>query len=303
MFHILVVDDDPINLDIVSEFLAGSDYGLVRAVDGLDAWQRLQTEPARFDALILDRFMPGLDGLALARRVAQDPRFETLPIVMQTAANSPEQVAEGLVAGAWYYLAKPYRGEALRRILSAALANRANRLELCRLRGEISDTWALMCEGRFRFRDLHQAQLLAARLANLCPRSSQVSMGLAELMINAVEHGNLGIDYATKGRLLEDGDLLAEIDRRLSQAELSARWAEVSMSREPGLIRFEVSDRGPGFDWRRYLEMDAERAFDVHGRGIAMARLMAFDTLEYRGCGNRVVATVSLAPQGGTPTR
>lgn len=301
MSQILVVDDDPMNLDIVVDFLTGSGHALTLAADGAEAWERLCAEPGRFDALILDRLMPGLDGIEVARRVAADRRFEDLPVIMQTAAHSPEEVAEGLAAGAWYYLAKPYRGEVLRRTLRAALGDRQNRQELGRLRGEVSVTWDLMLEGRFRFRDLHQARLLAARLASLCPRPSQVAMGLSELMVNAVEHGNLGIDYATKGELLERGDWLAEIDRRLVAADLAHRWAEVSLTREPGLIRFAVRDQGPGFDWQPFLELGSERAFDAHGRGIAMARHLAFDTLEYRGTGNLVVATVTFPPPAAAP--
>lgn len=294
MSQLLIVDDDPINLEIVADFLGGADYVLTTADDGIEAWERLDADPGRFDALVLDRVMPRLDGIGLARRVVDDPRFKDLPVIMQTAANSPTEVAEGLAAGAWYYLAKPYRGEALRRTLAAALGDRNNRLELRRLRGEVSATWDLLREGRFRFRDIRQARLLAARLASLCPRADHVSMGLSELMVNAVEHGNLEIDYAHKGELLERGEWLAEIERRLASADLGGRWAEVAVTREPGLIRFEVRDQGPGFDWRHYLELDAERAFDAHGRGIAMARHLAFDTLEYLGSGNLVSATVSL---------
>jgi hypothetical protein len=53
-----------------------------------------------------------------------------------------------------------------------------------------------------------------------------------------------------------------------------------------------VIDQGAGFDWQRYLDFDPERATDPNGRGIAMARLMSFESLSYSGCGNCVVATV-----------
>ena len=293
MTNLLVVDDDPINLEIIAEFLEGTPYTLSFAADGVEAWERLDAAPRDWDALILDRLMPRLDGIELAQRMVADGRFEDLPIVMQTAAVSAAQVAEGLAAGAWYYLAKPYQAEALRRTVAAALVDRHNRLELRRLRAEITETWGLLVEGRFRFRDLKQARLLAAWLGNLCPRSYQVSMGLSELMINAVEHGNLGIDYTAKGELLEQGSWLDEIDRRLEATDHDGRWAEVTLSREPGRICFTVRDQGQGFDWEPYLELAPERAFDAHGRGIAMARRLAFDSLEYQGCGNLVVVTVA----------
>jgi hypothetical protein len=50
--------------------------------------------------------------------------------------------------------------------------------------------------------------------ARRCPQPDRVALGLRELMINTVEHGNLGIDYAGKSQLLLDGDLAAELERR-----------------------------------------------------------------------------------------
>ena len=293
--QLLVVDDDPVSLAVIAEFLEGTDCALTCAVDGIEAWEQLDAAPAHYDALIVDRLMPRLDGIALTRRVVSDPRFEDLPIIMQTAANGAEDVAAGLAAGVWHYLAKPYESQALRRALKAALEDRHNRQALRGLRAERTP----LCEGHFRFRDLNNARLLAAQLGNLTPRPFQVSMGLAELMINAVEHGNLELGYQRKGELLEQGGCLEEIERRLEDPRLAGRWAEVTLTREPECLRFAVRDEGAGFDWVPYLEVYWERAFDIHGRGIAMARRLAFDTLEYQGCGNLVLATVALGPPAG----
>lgn len=57
-------------------------------------------------------------------------------------------------------------------------------------------------------------------------------------------------------------------------------------------IVLTVADEGAGFDWTSFLEIQPERAFDLHGRGIAMSRLMSFDRVDYRGCGNEVELTV-----------
>ena len=297
--QLLVVDDDPVSLAVIAEFLRDADCTLTCAADGIEAWERLDAEPARFDALILDRLMPRLDGIGLTRRVVSDPRFEDLPLIMQTSANGAGDVAAGLAAGVWHYLAKPYAAAALRRALTAALEDRHNRQELRRLRAQTAITrvplYLPLYEGRLRFRDIEQARALAAQLGNLSPRPFQVSMGLAELMINAVEHGNLGIGYQRKGELLEQGAWLEEIEHRLHDPTLGGRWAEVTLTREPGSLRFAVQDQGAGFDWVPYLELHGERAIDIHGRGIAMARRLAFDRLEYQGSGNLVLATVSLA--------
>jgi anti-sigma regulatory factor (Ser/Thr protein kinase) len=119
-------------------------------------------------------------------------------------------------------------------------------------------------------------------------------LGLSELMINAVEHGNLGIGYAQKSALIDQGRLADEIRERLARPEFAGRRAELEVSRDENEVRFLIRDQGAGFDWQGYLEMSPDRAFDTHGRGIAMSRIISFDRLEYRGCGNEVLAAVRL---------
>jgi len=66
------------------------------------------------------------------------------------------------------------------------------------------------------------------------------------------------------------------------------------MNRYDGEIEFIIQDQGDGFDWQNYLDISPERAFDSHGRGIAMACMYSFDKVEYHGNGNMVSAIVSL---------
>jgi anti-sigma regulatory factor (Ser/Thr protein kinase) len=70
---------------------------------------------------------------------------------------------------------------------------------------------------------------------------------------------------------------------------------EIRFERTPEAILFTVQDQGDGFTWNTYLDFDPERIFDPNGRGIAIARSMSFDTLEYLGNGNTVRVSVTLA--------
>jgi CheY-like chemotaxis protein len=299
MSDVLIIEENPNDVAIINDFLKDLGHRLTFVSDGMHGWERLDADPGCFDLLILDRLIPGLDGLGLLRKLNADPRFSALPVIVQTLANAPDEVAEGLAAGAWYYLGKPYKAQSLQRIVSGALDDRNNRLELARLQTEIGDVWSLFCEGRFRFRTPAQAQLLAARLGTLCPNPSQVALGLSELMLNAVEHGNLGISYAQKGELLGSNRLNAEIDRRLAQPEQFARWAEIRVERELSGVRFRIEDQGEGFDWTGFLDISSERIFESHGRGIAMARHLAFADLQYQGKGNVVIAFVQSSAEHG----
>jgi len=118
------------------------------------------------------------------------------------------------------------------------------------------------------------------------------------LLLNAVEHGNLGITYAEKTKLVLEGRLFEEIERRLAQAENQDKWAYLSFEAGKDALRVRIKDQGNGFDWRPYLEISPERATHPHGRGIATSRLMSFSAVDYVGCGNEVLCTVALWGHG-----
>ncbi len=296
--HILVVDDEPINLMIIREYLEGPQYDLDLVESANIAWQRLETAAPAYDLVILDRMMPGMTGIELLRLMKADPRFSTIPVIMQTAATAPEQVREGIEAGAYYYLAKPYEPETLLAIVRAAVTDIESR-EVARghARAHVH-AMALLDQAEFHFRTLDEIGPLIEILASLCPVPDLAAGGLTELLVNAVEHGSLGISYEEKRRLRLADNWEAEVARRLAMAE-NIRQVRVSVCRHVDRLEFTVQDEGDGFDWQHYLDFDPERAADPNGRGIAMARMMSFSALEYQGNGNTVVATIALTGAAG----
>jgi len=287
--RILLVDDEPLNLEILAEHLEAPRYQTVQAENGLSAWQLLDADPSGFDLVLLDRMMPVMNGMELLAKLKADGRFASLPIVMQTAAAAKDQVAEGLRQGAYYYLTKPFDRDVLLAIVDSALEQGRVRRSFLNERLD----YATLVNAEFKVRTLSDAQRLAGFLARLTPQPERTILGLSELLINAVEHGNLGISYHEKSVLNEKGIWREEIERLLALPENAERSVTARMQRTAGGISFTIIDQGAGFDWHRYLEMSPERAFDSHGRGIAMSRLVSFSALEYSGCGNTVTATVA----------
>jgi CheY-like chemotaxis protein len=294
-YTVLVVDDEPYNLEIITEHLDDLGYEIVTATDGAQALWLLEAAPERFDAMLLDHMMPVLDGLTVLARMKADQRFRNLPVIMQTAAASPEKIAQGLELGAHYYLTKPYEGAALRAVLRTALEGVGKARALAERVHMYGGTMALLHAGRFQFQTLAEARQLAATLASACPNAEVVAMGLTELLINAVEHGNLGVTYADKSALLREDRWEQEIERRTALPENAHKVVDVSFERLGDSARFVIKDAGAGFDAPQYLALAPERAYDLHGRGIAMAGKLSFSALEYRGSGNEVVATVTAA--------
>jgi hypothetical protein len=238
--------------------------------------------------------MPGMNGIELLKRMKSDARFRSIPVIMQTAASAPGQVREGILAGAFYYLAKPYEPATLLAIVHAALTDLDDREDARRRAAAHVQAMELLDTAEFRLSRLDQVGPLIEVLASLCPAPDLAASGLTELLVNAIEHGNLGITYAEKKHLRLTGGWNDEVERRQGLPEYAARQVCVRVARRPDCFEFTVSDEGAGFDWRRYLDFDPERAADPNGRGIAMARLLSFARLEYLGCGNTVVAAVAI---------
>lgn len=103
--YILTVDDEQPMRMMLTDALGSAGYEVETASSALDALKKL--DKRRPDVLVLDIGMPEMDGLTLCRRLRQDSRFVTLPILFLTAYTQPEDIVKGLDAGADDYTLKP----------------------------------------------------------------------------------------------------------------------------------------------------------------------------------------------------
>lgn len=124
-YRILVVDDDAVQRQLERDILESSDIAceVEEARNGGEALERLRAMP--FDAVLLDKRMPAMDGDEVCRRVRQDPRLSLLPLIMVTGTNSQEDLAISLQAGATDFISKPYTPlELISRIRAAVRTKR-----------------------------------------------------------------------------------------------------------------------------------------------------------------------------------
>lgn len=115
--RILVVDDDPLSLDLLEQELTGSGYAVQKATSGEEALRVVEsTQP---DVILLDYVMPGMDGIEVVRRLRQDERYKGIPVILVTGRGTTEDKTRGLDAGADDYVVKPFdRVELLARVRS-----------------------------------------------------------------------------------------------------------------------------------------------------------------------------------------
>lgn len=103
--RVLLVDDEHINIQILSEALSGFDLSF--ATDGARALELAIQKP--FDLILLDVVMPGIGGPEVLRWLKSEPRTEHIPVIFVTAMSEFEDEARGLALGAVDYITKPIR--------------------------------------------------------------------------------------------------------------------------------------------------------------------------------------------------
>lgn len=280
---VLVVDDEALNLEILQEHLSDEGFTPLLAESAQAALDILAQSSTEIRLILLDWMMPGMSGLELLQRLKEHPHYVTIPVIMQTAKTAQSDIQQGIDAGAYYYLTKPYAHKDLMSIVRSALEDTRPREIATESETNLGDSLVLT------FRTLEECEQVLSQVVAFAHDFPEIALGLSELLINAIEHGNLGITYEEKTRLNELGAWREEVNARLARPEFAERYATIECWRShAGQVRLLISDQGSGFDWKPFLEMSPERAFDSHGRGIAMAKLVSFPELRYLGCGNQV---------------
>lgn len=290
---ILAVEDDRLERLFLQEQIQQLGHIITEAANGQEALDILNKNKDKIDVVLMDRMMPVMDGLTAVHRMKDDPELRKIPVVMVTGAATAQQMQEGIEAGVFYYLAKPVNEGILRSVLSAATREAEQRRTLSDELKRHRTSFNLIDTCKFKFRTLAEAECLAAFMAHCFPDPERVLSGLAELLINAVEHGNLSLGYNQKSELLDHGTWRSEIERRQELDEYRNKTAEATIVRKDGGIYAIITDQGHGFSWRKYMVIDPSRAGDNHGRGIAQANAISFDKLTYNETGNQAIAFVS----------
>jgi len=202
---ILVVDDEPSIVDVLTRFLSREGYNVITAVNGREALERVRQDPP--DLILLDVTMPELDGFAVCQVLKEDQRTALIPITMLTGLDDREHRTRGIEAGADDFLTKPFEQSILR-------ARIRSQLRLKRLTDQLEHTenvifmLAQAVEAKDAYTEGHLRRLRAygTQLALAC--------GLTPTEVSAVRYGGIlhdigkiGVDEAI---IRKPGPLTAE---------------------------------------------------------------------------------------------
>ncbi len=290
---VLVADDDPVTLECLGETVKFLGLDVVTASDGEQALRLFdQHQP---DLVVTDVRMPNMDGLALTHQLKL--RRPDCPVIMVTGYGDESTAIAALKAGACDYLHKPFQISELKNTVERALSLiRARAMESQALRSLGKLTWSFELEN-----DLENlggiVTVMLKPVDVWLPETEQmqIRMGLQELLINAVEHGNLGITAAEKREALIHDTYDALLDSRRQIPAHAARRVTVWMENDPAhhIFQCRICDEGEGFDWEPHLTGNGETipALAGSGRGIFLVKTL-IPHIQYFGRGNEVALTV-----------
>ncbi len=125
-FHILIVDDEPVNLQVLVNHLSLQNYTLAQASNGMEALALIQNG-FKPDLILLDVMMPRMTGYEVCQKIRERFAANELPVVLLTAKNQVSDLLEGFGSGANDYLTKPiYKNELLARIKTHIYLSKIN---------------------------------------------------------------------------------------------------------------------------------------------------------------------------------
>ncbi|AXJ01036.1 His Kinase A (phospho-acceptor) domain-containing protein [Cyclonatronum proteinivorum] len=195
---ILVVDDNPRNLQLISTLLSKSGYKVSAVNSGLKAIKFVKEKNP--DLILLDVMMPEMNGYETCNVIRQNPEADETPIIFLTAKSEIEDIITGFKQGAVDYITKPFKSEEVLIRLKTHLQLRASRAqlreknaELEQLNKELVETRATIKADANRLKDLNaEKDRFFSIIAHDLRGPLSGTMGLAEVLAN--EARNLSID-------------------------------------------------------------------------------------------------------------
>lgn len=293
-WNILLIDNNPDNVAFLQNMLDISPYNIVSINDGEEAFNLLLQTPDEFSAIILGQNILNVNGIRLLHKINSCSALKIIPIIMEANSGTLEEMEICIRAGVRYFLPKPIDKATLPLVIKTAISDQE------RYKKAEESTWHskplnTLTNAKFKIQTLYEAQAVATLLANECPNPRLAAVGISEILINAIEHGNLNISYHEKTQLHESTMWLHEIERRLALPENADKYVTVVFTKTDGHINIRITDKGKGFDWRQFQTLDTSRVYDNHGRGIIMAQNLSFETMIYHGLGNDVECIIPVA--------
>ena len=281
--------------DVFKTFSIDRPVNIVEADTVAEVVATLNDFRVRISAIVTSLSLPDMQGIDFLRLLKRNLSWNYIPTIVITHDINEKNLVESMNAGAFYYLEKPFGEQVFSSVVNKAIKDYTTYVYYLSKAQNVHIS-RLVTHGSFSFRTFKEGYEVADWLASLCSGKSRddIVVGFIELLINAVEHGNLDVGYEEKTILMKKGNYLDCLVERLELPEYKDRFVKVDFEKNQDELRVTIIDQGKGFDYKKYLVMDKKRMFHSHGKGIIMASNLYFNQLEYNESGNAVTVHVHL---------
>lgn len=280
---ILIVDDNIDLLDYLKDFFMIYNYEVILAETGQEGVEKFREFLP--DIVISDMRLPDKNGNIVVKEIKEIDK--DVPIIIITGYSDHQLILSAMKNGAVDLLKKPFKPNDLKYLI--------NKIETLfkKIKVKLSSSFVQWEKRHLIIRnDIHVIRSVVDFIfSNIDYISEDVSfmkIGLQEILINAIEHGNLEITNREKGEFLDRGDYGRILKERVQDPKYKDRVVDIKVFSTPEYLKIVIQDMGRGFDPSQIPDPEnPENFLKESGKGILMA-IHAFDKIEYNEVGNCV---------------
>jgi len=280
---ILIIDDNVDLLEYLKDFFMIYNYEVILAENGNEGVEKFREFSP--DIVISDIRLPDKSGNIVVKEIKEIDK--EVPIIVITGYSDHNLILSAMKNGAVELLKKPFKPKDLKYLVS--------KIETLfrKIKVKLSSSFVQWEKRQLKlYNDIHLissvTDFIFANVDYLFGEVSFMKIGLQEILINAIEHGNLDITYEEKQQLLTSGEYQNVLREMAALPENNDKYVDIKVFSTPDYLKIVVEDMGEGFDLSEIPDPEnPENFLNESGKGIMMT-LNAYDEVVYNEKGNRV---------------
>lgn len=289
--YIYVIGEHGDWLEKLKHLLKGTKYHLYICPDIEDTIERCLNQKTFPNTIIIDDVTLKHFELKSLKAAASNQSGDC-NIILATQHENPSTIRQALKRGVFFFITPSYSTEMAITTLERAMNTEVSLASQLNALDPQSHLPYLVNQASFTIKTPTEAQTIATILGYIAPSPHRISVGLLELLLNAIEHGNLGIGFLKKSELLSNGSFHDYVNEKLSEPGYCDKQVSLKFNKSDDKFTYEITDQGKGFSPDAFLEFEQQRSLEKNGRGILIAKRYSFDELSFENDGRTVVASI-----------